>query len=165
MLTSYEDVYVLFDSIITRYPEFASHIKDYFFCNNHFTLCNMMLMKTELYNQYCNFIFSILDDVDCKGKISGYSRQRRVLGYLSEAMIGFWCEVTGQRVKYVDICEPFKSSSLKKLRRPRWSKGIKTNLFFKLSSHPKKGDRLFQDWVLNGLNIDNVQIINKDFTF
>lgn len=54
-------------------------------------ICNMFIMKKELLNDYCCWLFDILFTVESRLDISGYSeKDRRVYGYLGERLLDVW---------------------------------------------------------------------------
>lgn len=58
---------------------------------------NMFVMKKEQFNDYCEFIFSILSELEGRIDISGYSVQdQRVYGYISERLMDVWLYTTKQ---------------------------------------------------------------------
>lgn len=68
--------------------------------NHSFDLCNMAIMKKEVLNEYCEWLFSTLNKVE--SRISYDKRtiqQRRVLGFLAERMLHIWIEVNKKRFK------------------------------------------------------------------
>ena len=54
---------------------------------NEAYFCNMFVMKKELFNEYCTFIFDVLDSFESNNDISGYNQQQyRVTGFLAERL-------------------------------------------------------------------------------
>lgn len=52
---------------------------------------NMFVMKKNVFDKYCEWLFSILNQVEQKIDISGYTTQEaRVFGYLSELLLDVW---------------------------------------------------------------------------
>lgn len=88
--TSLEDSTIFIDSLLTLFPEYKDDVISYYFLSNKFSQCNMMLMHRELFDEYCNFIFPILQLTESRIKLSGYTRQRRVFGYLAETALELW---------------------------------------------------------------------------
>jgi len=53
--------------------------------------CNMFVMKTELFDEYCNFAFPILDRLDGRINTDGRDNyQKRAMAFLSERLFSFW---------------------------------------------------------------------------
>ncbi len=70
-------------------------------------LYNMFVMKTEHYNDYCLWLFTILFEVEKRVDISSYDTyQERVFGFLAERMFNVWMlhhEVKIKEVKVVNL--------------------------------------------------------------
>lgn len=63
---------------------------------------NMFIMKEEPFKDYCTWLFSILEKLECKIDISRYSVQEaRVFGYISELLLDVWIEKNN--VKFGEI--------------------------------------------------------------
>ena len=101
--TSLEDATIFIDSLLTLFPEFKNDVISYYFLGNKFSQCNMMLMPRDIFNEYCDFIFPVLLLTENRIKLSGYSRQRRVLGYLAETALGLWLAHNKLNKKEINI--------------------------------------------------------------
>lgn len=90
--TSMEEVYLLVDILRGRYPDFVNLIDSYFFRSNKFYRLNMAIMSRSDFEDYCGFIFPILEELErySISRIGRYTRQKRVFGYIGEILIGLW---------------------------------------------------------------------------
>lgn len=73
-----------------KYPEYEQDITDY---NNSETgyYTNIFVMKNEIFNDYCSWLFDILFEVEKRVDISEYDFQEaRIFGYLSEWLFGIY---------------------------------------------------------------------------
>lgn len=111
--TSLEDSTIFIDSILSLFPEYKEDVISYYFMNNRFSQCNMMLMPKIMFDEYCNFIFPILQLTEQRIKLSGYTRQRRVIGYLAETALGLWVKHNKLNVKTDNIVTDTSSNRLK----------------------------------------------------
>lgn len=76
---------------------------------------NMFLMKREIFDGYCTWLFDILFQVESGVDISGYSQyDRRVFGFLGERLLDVYLEANG--IAYTEIPVMFmeKQNWLKK---------------------------------------------------
>ena len=63
---------------------------------------NMFIMKKELADQYCEWLFDVLFELEKRLDISSYSaNDQRVFGFVSERLLDVWLEEN--KVKYRDI--------------------------------------------------------------
>jgi hypothetical protein len=77
---------------------------------------NMFIMKKELADGYCHWLFDVLFEVMERLDISGYSdSDRRVFGYLGERMLDIW--LYKNKIRYKELPVVF-------LERQNWIKKI-----------------------------------------
>lgn len=63
---------------------------------------NMFIMKRELINSYCQWLFSILFELEKRLDISNYSiNDQRVFGFVSERLIDVWIETN--KIQYSEM--------------------------------------------------------------
>lgn len=63
---------------------------------------NMMIAKSEIFDEYSAWLFDILFEVEKRVDISGYSPyEARIFGYISELLLDVWIEVN--RPKYCEL--------------------------------------------------------------
>ena len=55
-----------------------------------FSVFNMFIMKKDRFNDFAQWQFSILKEMEKHVRLSGYSRQRRIYGYYVEIIIGIY---------------------------------------------------------------------------
>ena len=76
---------------------------------------NMLIMKKEVLNSYCDWLFDILFTVEERLDISEWSKQeQRVFGYLAERLLDVW--IFKNKIKYLELDYMFmeKQNLLKK---------------------------------------------------
>ena len=70
---------------------------------------NMFVMKKEFFNQYCEWLFDILFELEKRLDISTYNKNdSRVFGFVSERLLDVWIETNNY--KYMDIPYVFMES-------------------------------------------------------
>ena len=85
--------------------------------------CNMMISSRVLFRQYCEWLFSILFDIERNVDMTGYSDyQKRLYGFISERLLTVWIEKNSLKVCELgmintDANEGKKKEILKGLRR------------------------------------------------
>ncbi len=74
----------------TKYPEYSADVEKYNSSGcGYYT--NIYVMKRSIFNDYCEWLFDILFEVEKLTDISGYDFQEaRIFGYLSEWLFGIY---------------------------------------------------------------------------
>ena len=84
------------------YPEIYPYAKKYM--RSPFAyLCNTFIMKKELFNEYCEFLFNILDKHEKKYDCKDYDTYAyRVSGFLAERLFGIYASylIKARKIKY-----------------------------------------------------------------
>lgn len=76
---------------------------------------NMFIMKREIFDGYCQWLFDILFEVQRQVDISGYSAyDKRIFGFLSERLLDIYLEANGIGYKEVPVLFMEKENWLKK---------------------------------------------------
>lgn len=84
------DLDTVLDIISVDYPEIFPSARRYLSQNKVFA-CNMFVMKKDIFFDYCNFLFDVLQKFDAVTDISHYTAiGRRVDGYLAERICGIY---------------------------------------------------------------------------
>ncbi|MBR2804408.1 MAG: DUF4422 domain-containing protein, partial [Eggerthellaceae bacterium] len=86
-----EDIYTLICVMHELYPECDRAVCDALLRSNSFSPYNMFIMPWSLFDEYCEWLFSILFEVERRIDITNYNRlQRRVFGYMGERLFNVW---------------------------------------------------------------------------
>ncbi|MDI9210784.1 MAG: DUF4422 domain-containing protein [Clostridium butyricum] len=85
-----EDMDLVIKIIQEKYPEFNEVVREYLNSYEAYE-CNMFIMKKEIFNEYCNWLFDILEEHEKRADFSNYSvEQYRVSGFLAERLFGIY---------------------------------------------------------------------------
>lgn len=95
----WEDVFVLMASLKIAQPQYFDTAMRYMKGNKCYP-CNMLVMKKEMFDRYAEWLFSIMDEVERHLRPSGYTRQKRAYGYMSELLLPIWCIENGMTMKF-----------------------------------------------------------------
>lgn len=98
-----EDIHIFYQYMITRFPDMRNEIDSFFIQNNRYNPANMFLCKKELFDDFAEWQFSILFDLEKYILKSEYSRPRRLFGYLSEGLLPFYMKLNGLRIKEMPL--------------------------------------------------------------
>ncbi|MDE7402191.1 MAG: DUF4422 domain-containing protein [Muribaculaceae bacterium] len=86
-----EDYDILQNVIKEKYPEYIPAFRRVMH-DNKLSLYNMMITRRELFDEYCEWLFSILFEVEERIIYSPYPYQQRVFGFMSERLLNVWIE-------------------------------------------------------------------------
>lgn len=157
--TSFEDVAIFFDSLLEIYPKYEKHIIDFYFMSNRFPRCNMFIMTKKMFDDYCEFVFGILSLCEKRLRSAPHTRQRRVLGYLAETLIGLWVNYNTKHPKKMKIKECNESRNRLIDAMNRFRNSIAFN-FSKRFITPKSIP--YYQAVKVGLLVDGINLQNLD---
>lgn len=88
------------DIVENMYPEYLSAFK-YVMGKRSAHMFNMFVMKSEVFDEYCEWLFSILFKLQENLDISEFSTQEsRVFGYVSELLLDVW--IRKNKMSYVE---------------------------------------------------------------
>ncbi len=84
-----------------KYPDYLPEWKN-MLCSRSGHICNMFIMRKELMDEYCTWLFDVLFEVENRLDISAYSENdKRVFGFLSERMLDVWVET--RKLQYIEV--------------------------------------------------------------
>lgn len=85
-----EDLQLLSGIIDELFPEYMCAFEKYMSGTKMYP-CNIFIMKKQLFNDYCNWLFKILSEYDNRSGQKNYTGQEaRVNGYLAERLLGVY---------------------------------------------------------------------------
>lgn len=91
---------------IQRY--YPGYLKDFdSVLNQHSaSYCNMFIMNKERFNNYSEWLFTILNYVEANTDISKYTpEEKRIYGYLSELLLNVWVQKNNLKIKYLPMMQ------------------------------------------------------------
>lgn len=94
---SYEEDLDLFLNLLKKkYPHLASHA-DAYLADSRQYFCNMFIMKRELFFDYCEHLFPLLEAFDEQKTTHGNFQSDRTDGYLAERFLGIYVAYLRER--------------------------------------------------------------------
>lgn len=81
-----EDTYIFMHVLKKLYPDYVKTAIRYL-NGNKVIAFNMFVMPKHLFDQYAQWEFSILAEMEKHVHLSGYSRMRRIYGYIAEVLL------------------------------------------------------------------------------
>lgn len=112
MATQYAVYHIVDDwnimkGIITEMsPEYIPAFEKTMEHRNYSSNYNMFITKWKYFDEYSEWLFKILFEVEKRCKISEYPVQSRIFGYMSERLINVYCEYRHLRIKHVPLIVP-----------------------------------------------------------
>lgn len=97
-----EDMTIFLMVLKKLHPEYEKLTLDYLYGNKKY-ICNMLICRKELFDQYAEWLFGILRECEKYMKELPYSRARRALAYLSEDFMALFFMYHHYRIKKVRI--------------------------------------------------------------
>ena len=85
-----EDEVIFLKVFKKKYPEYEQSLIDYMYGFRDYPY-NMFLMRWNLFDEYCNFLFSILFECERLMKPLSYTCSSRRLGYIAEYLLPIFC--------------------------------------------------------------------------
>jgi hypothetical protein len=98
-----DDIFFVKNIINELTPEYNEAYTKYMKKNNILYPYNMFVCKFELFDDYCKWMFKILSEAENRIKLSPYTHQRRVFGFVSERLLGIYCLHHGLKAKKLPI--------------------------------------------------------------
>lgn len=72
--------------------------------SHHASYCNMFVAPKCRLDEYCQWLFAILNEVEKRVDLTGYSPQEaRIFGYLSELLLNVWAEHQKLSIVYLPL--------------------------------------------------------------
>lgn len=157
----FEDTYILIDTLLDLYPEMKKDIINYFFNSNKYSVYNMLITNKNIFNEYNQFLFNVLELTERKiKKIENYTRINRRIGYMGEALLGLWILHKKLKVKYLSIHINDSPKLNWKGRIGLRLKKILSNISFLIQRYPLVKEIPYWNAVLTGLKADNIYLQN-----
>lgn len=88
--TSQEDFYIFMDTMLKMRPQYKDRIIDYFYNDNEWTPCTMFITRKEILDDFCEFLFPVLEELEKRIPRHPYSRQNRFIAYFGELSLGLY---------------------------------------------------------------------------
>ena len=98
-----EDFFIMNRVILKKYPKCEDAMVRYFYKSNKWIAYNMFFTSWGLFDEYCHWLFSILFEVEKHVRLSGYSFQRRIFGFMGELLLPLFCFYKKLRIGYRPI--------------------------------------------------------------
>lgn len=100
-----KDIDELRHLIAEKYGEYKEAF-DIVFSRNYYSPANMIYCKASIFNSYCEWLFSVLGDLESRIDITEYNiEQARIYGFLGERLLNVWIEKNNLKKKELRIIQ------------------------------------------------------------
>lgn len=124
-----KDLLILRDVIKEKEPDYLQAF-DIVMNRNCAHMFNMFIMKRDIFDQYCAWVFPLLLETDRRVDVSGYTpMETRAVAYLGEFMLDIWNEK--QKISYKELSVMF-------MEKQNWF--MKCGKFLLRKIFPRKGN-------------------------
>lgn len=107
--------------------------KQFYINQNWYNPANMFVCKKQLFNEFCEWQFKILNDLFQIIPISPYSREKRLMGYLAETLLPFYAKLRKWRIKEVPLISMIGNNEM--VLHQSFLERNKNKLIFSLKKH------------------------------
>ena len=115
----YSDLETVEQIIKEKYPEYVQAADKYLGGTAHY-FGNIAVMRREVFNDYCTWLFAILGEFDRRADLSGRSAQElRVDGYLAERLLGIYYTMHRDELRTLELPRIHFEESTRKLLAKR----------------------------------------------
>lgn len=98
-----KDLRMAYDGVQRLYPGMEK-IFDRIMSQHEMYACNLFVMKKDVADEYCKWLFPILFDIEKRDNIKDYDEyQSRVLGYLAERLFNVWLATKNVKIYEANI--------------------------------------------------------------
>ncbi len=98
-----DDIEITCDIIYKKYPHYFDAVRDVLYSDSAI-FCNMFIMKKEYFDEYSQFCFDILSEVESIINQKYYNTEEyRTLGHIAERLLAFYVRYK-EKYSNVDIC-------------------------------------------------------------
>lgn len=98
-----EDYEILKETIKTESPLYYQSFKTIMEHNNKLSGYNMLIMKKNQFDIYCEWIFNILTKIEKKINISPNPYQQRIFGFMAERLLNVFIHYNHSRILYYPV--------------------------------------------------------------
>lgn len=150
--SSHEDYQIFVYCLKKVSPEAYLYAKQ-FLRRGIVTAFNMFVMKKKLFNEFAEWQFSILAEMEKYVRLSGYSRTRRLYGYYAEMLLPIFLLWKKKKIKYDDFVP--KMGEIASKRKFHRYKNIKADILNKLMHY---GLEIDYDATIVGFKCDGIDV-------
>ncbi len=86
-----------------KYPDYVDSY-NYIMKSKKTSYCNMMISSKKIFDNYCEWLFDILFELEKITDLTGYTKQeQRIYGFLSEFLLNVWVKQNNLKIKHCSM--------------------------------------------------------------
>lgn len=97
------DFEILTETLKEMYPEYSESWKKVAYQNNKLIHYNMFITRKDIIHDYCDWLFKLLFEVEKRVKISPYTYDKRVFGFMGERLMHLYFTHHNFKIKYLPV--------------------------------------------------------------
>ncbi|MDR2406913.1 MAG: DUF4422 domain-containing protein [Bacteroidales bacterium] len=99
-----KDISVIESIVGELYPDYLNSFKKIMYENNKLSHYNMFIMKWRDFENYCTWLFNILEKAEERIDITNYDPvQKRILGYIAERLLNVYVKERKMKIRYLPV--------------------------------------------------------------
>lgn len=99
-----DDYRTLHDVLRDKFPDYYYSFMQFFEGSNKFSAKNMFIMRWEDFEEYCEWLFAVLSEVEPLIPYQNYNTyQKRVFGFMSERLLNVWLLRHNKKLKFCNV--------------------------------------------------------------
>lgn len=108
-----KDLKIVREVILEHYPQDVGAF-DQVMASGSLSFYNMVITRKEILNEYCAWLFTILEEVELRCDLTGYTDyQARIFGFISERLLNVFLEARQLKVGYLSVLQTEQTSQEK----------------------------------------------------
>lgn len=114
-------------------PEYSEVFNTLMYHHNAYSGYNMFITSRAHFNEYSEWLFNVLFELEKRIKLSAYPDQARLFGYLSERLINVYCIKHRLKIKYIPVSMPLDDKFQNPSNLRYTLRRMKNDFIYKLS--------------------------------
>lgn len=126
-----EEYHLLGRILLKNHPEYKESIRKFWCMDNRWIAYNMFFTRKEIFEDYCQWLFPMLEELERYIKVVDYPFQKRTYGFMGEILLPLYCQHNGLKIKHLPVLmlDDGQNMSPFKILLNKW----RSNFIFKLS--------------------------------
>lgn len=156
---SQEDFWLYIDTVLYVHPDCKEALLKYMYDYDTFVPYTMFVAKKHLYDEFCEFLFPVIFELEKRVLPHSYSRQKRIFGYFGEWTLGLFVIYKNLSYSTYNLILSGNIVKTKNHGIRRYIGNIKRRIITKISNgrNPKREFIVPED-VLTGFRADGITL-------